>query len=122
MQAKSLGFLAVITVFLIASPTKAEETLSGSQIKDTIVGKTLKWKKRGSDPVQIEYKADGKLNGFVPGHGRSDEGKWWVEGDNFCRQWSRWRNGKKSCTVWTREGNKVKAHKEGKFTGWSAGI
>ncbi|MGK0498396.1 MAG: GntR family transcriptional regulator/MocR family aminotransferase [Oceanicoccus sp.] len=43
------------------------------------------------EPCSIELYADGSLVGKA-GYANEDcdTGKWWVEGDHWCRQWSRW--------------------------------
>jgi TolB-like protein/class 3 adenylate cyclase/Flp pilus assembly protein TadD len=37
----------------------------------------------------------------------SDEGKWWIDGDKFCRKWNRWQNGKSDCFSFLRKGEAI---------------
>ena len=75
----------------------ALQTLTGKQIASAFTGKTIRWVKSGEDAADIQYQANGNLLGFVRARGLSDKGKWWLEGNNYCRQWSQWRGGSRQC-------------------------
>ena len=40
--------------------------------------------------------------------GSSDTGKWWVEGDRYCRKWNSWAGAEKRCFFLYRDGNKLR--------------
>ncbi len=64
----------------------------------------------------IVWKADGtmagkeKSDGFPP-----DDGKWWVEGDRFCRKWVIWGDGKEKCFGVSLDGDLVKWWRDNGF-------
>jgi hypothetical protein len=37
----------------------------------------------------------------------SDQGKWWIEGDKFCRKWTRWQSGRTGCFSFVPEGDAI---------------
>ena len=46
------------------------------------------------DPLTIELNADGTMTGRAGfAHEDLDEGRWWLEGDFWCRQWQEWAYG-----------------------------
>ncbi len=96
----ALAMLAVTTDPAIA----AEQKLSGNAVKTVLTGARVYW--RGG-AVQSDYKAGGVLRS-AHSSGRSDSGKWWVEGDNYCRQYQRWGHGKKRCWSVFLNGQKIR--------------
>ncbi len=36
-----------------------------------------------------------------------DQGKWWIEGDKFCRKWDRWQSGRTACFSFVPEGDAI---------------
>ena len=70
-----------------------KETLEGSSIREgaSVVSAT----RDGTMSVSME----GKL---------IDTGKWWTEGDKFCSQWKRIREGKKACRFLVLDGTILK--------------
>ncbi len=70
-----------------------KETLEGSSIREgaSVVSAT----RDGTMSVSME----GKL---------IDTGKWWTEGDKFCSQWERIREGKKACRFLVLDGTILK--------------
>jgi GntR family transcriptional regulator/MocR family aminotransferase len=80
----------------------AEKKLDGAGIKATLDGARIYV--RGGD-VTIQFKADGTFIGtHVRGFGRSDVGKWWVEGDRYCRKWNNWNKATTACWFVYRDG------------------
>jgi tetratricopeptide (TPR) repeat protein len=37
-----------------------------------------------------------------------DQGKWWIEGDKFCRKWNRWVAGRTGCFSFVQNGDSIK--------------
>ena len=60
------------------------------------------------NPYTITYRSDGAMSGVA---GKSDEykdtGKWWIEGDRFCRQYKSWLDGKAACFTITLDGDAI---------------
>ncbi len=61
----------------------------------------------------MTFHPSGTLDGYpqsgspVEQFGR-DEGNWWVEGDRFCRKWTRWQSGRTGCFSFVRDGDTIK--------------
>ncbi len=107
VMAASLGLAATSAV---AEPA----TLSGDELRQAISGKTVYLNVSGFE-LPIRYAANGRMSGkmsavaasFALGDGASDHGKWWVENDQLCQQWSSWMDGKRYCYKLTRSGSTV---------------
>ncbi|MDX1575378.1 MAG: tetratricopeptide repeat protein, partial [Kiloniellales bacterium] len=92
----------------------AEGHMTGEQIRAAVSGQTY------VDTLPAHYagttmifEPTGALVGFpqvgspVEQFGR-DEGNWWVDGDRFCRKWTRWQNGRTGCFSFVRDGEAIK--------------
>lgn len=105
MKVKSLLFGTVATVIIVglsgcaSTEAKLQEkglsSLSGNDIKQAINGNTLVGKTFDGYSFTTKYTTNGKMS--AKGSGGSDTGKWSVESDKFCMQWSKWRKGVKNC-------------------------
>ena len=51
------------------------------------------------------FSPDGKQYCIYPGE--SDRGKWWIEDDQYCRQWENWSNRDIKCRKFYIVGNEV---------------
>ena len=78
-------------VRLIADSLK--ETLAGSSIQEGV--SVISISRDGTISVSME----GKL---------IDTGKWWTQGDRFCSQWKKIREGKKACRFLVLDGTILK--------------
>lgn len=68
--------------------------LSGAAIKRAVSGATLLCKTVYGDPCTIVLLRNGHMQGRAGfANEEQDVGKWWVEGDYWCRQWSEWSYG-----------------------------
>jgi hypothetical protein len=101
---------------LSAAASSAESVaLSGDALRQAISGKTVFLNISGFE-LPISYAANGRMSGkmgavaasFSRGDGSQDRGKWWVEGDQLCQQWSSWMEGKSYCYRLTRQGASVR--------------
>jgi len=92
------GVLQLRDLFYDLTRNKLEnfETATGSHIKEdklheVIAETTMVSQIAYGDPCTIELRSDGSMLGTA---GYADEdvdtGKWWISGDKWCRQWSRW--------------------------------
>jgi len=77
--------------------------LSGSQIRDTVAGKRVYLSTPFGGEFPLYYKANGTVDGSgkALGLGRymrpTDSGKWWINGNELCQQWTSWYDGKTFC-------------------------
>ena len=111
-----VGTLVVaMALALPAAAVRAEPVaLSGDGLRHAVSGKTVFLSISGFE-LPISYSANGRMSGkmgavaasFARGDGAQDRGKWWVEGDRLCQQWSSWMEGKSYCYRLTREGARV---------------
>ena len=65
--------------------------ITGAALQETIAGSTMLSLIAYGDPCTIELHADGSMLGRA-GYANEDcdTGSWWISGDKWCRQWSRW--------------------------------
>jgi len=85
--------------------------LRGKQLQHTMCGSTWIYKTVYGDPVTFELHSDGRMNGRA-GHANEeqDEGRWWIEGDLWCRQWNEWAYGEESRFYITMHGQHLKIY------------
>ncbi len=112
---KTAAFVTAASLALVGTAALAEPaTLSGDDLRQAISGKTVYLNISGFE-LPIRYAANGRMSGkmstvaasFSRGDGASDHGKWWVENDQLCQQWSSWMDGKRYCYKLTRSGSTV---------------
>ncbi len=83
------AFLALMSVDALAG----EKNLTGAEIKaafsDARTSYTPKFSSATqTSPLFVVWKADGTMTLGDDGGNFQGEGKWWVKGDRFCRQWT----------------------------------
>jgi GntR family transcriptional regulator/MocR family aminotransferase len=68
--------------------------LRGPALQRAMAGSTWSYRTVYGDPATFELHPDGRLTG-LSGHANEerDQGRWWVEGDLWCRQWEQWAYG-----------------------------
>ena len=70
------------------------EALSGPAVKRAVSGATLLCKTVYGDPCTIMLMRNGDMRGRAGfANEEQDVGKWWIEGDLWCRQWNEWAYG-----------------------------
>ena len=89
--------------------------LRGEQLQRTLSGSTWLYKTVYGDPASFELHADGRLTGLA-GHANEerDEGRWWVEGDLWCRQWKQWAYGEPGRYFITLQGQQLRLFDTGR--------
>jgi GntR family transcriptional regulator/MocR family aminotransferase len=89
--------------------------LRGEELARRMRGSTWIYKTVYGDPATFELHADGRLSG-VAGHANeeSDAGRWWVEGDLWCRQWKQWAYGEPGRYYITVQGQQLRLYNTGK--------
>ncbi|WP_422370029.1 hypothetical protein [Hoeflea sp.] len=97
-----VGLVAAICVSA-APVTAAAEQLSGSELKNFVVGKRVYLATPFGGEFPLNYKPSGAVtgDGSALGLGKfmapKETGRWWVRGDRLCQQWPTWYDGKPSC-------------------------
>jgi len=76
--------------------------LTADNLRETIEGSSMR---EGASDVSITR--DGTMSVSMEGK-LIDTGKWWTEGDKFCSQWKRIREGKKACSFLILDGTILK--------------
>jgi GntR family transcriptional regulator/MocR family aminotransferase len=86
----------------------APSLLSGEQLRRAMAGAHLLCRTISGEPCTIELRADGAMIGRA-GYANEDrdEGRWWVEGDLWRRQWRAWAYGEASSYRPLIEGDRV---------------
>ena len=89
-------------------PETAEARLTGAALQTAMSGAVLLCKTVYGDPCTIELLPDGQMVGRA-GYANEDcdEGRWWVEGDFWRRQWNRWSYGETSSLMTTIVGDRI---------------
>ena len=81
--------------------------LTANNLKKALTGNIV-WQlgNRGGKPL-VSYLPDGGMI-YKAGGNIKDTGRWWTEGDRFCRQWSRLSNGQKGSYYLVLDDNTLK--------------
>jgi GntR family transcriptional regulator/MocR family aminotransferase len=75
-------------------PTSKGEWLRGDALSDVMAGATILYREVDGAPCTIKYHKSGRMTGVLGySNEEQDEGRWRIEDDRFCRQWSRWNYG-----------------------------
>ncbi len=91
--------------------------LVGDKLQKAVEGKTMRCLVAYGDPCTIELCEDGSMIGRA-GYANEDcdEGRWWVDGEFWCRQWGRWAWGEAGIYRVKMEGDNIKLFdKEGRL-------
>jgi GntR family transcriptional regulator/MocR family aminotransferase len=85
--------------------------LQGDELQRAMRGSTWIYKTVYGDPATFELHADGTMSGRS-GHANEeqDEGRWWVEGDLWCRQWNEWAYGEQGRYYIALKGQQLKIY------------
>jgi GntR family transcriptional regulator/MocR family aminotransferase len=82
---------------LLARERRAPEPftpLSEDELRAHMPGATIISRTVYGDPLTIDLHADGTMSGRAGfAHEDQDQGRWWLEGDFWCRQWQAWSYG-----------------------------
>jgi GntR family transcriptional regulator/MocR family aminotransferase len=85
--------------------------LRGADLQRVMPGSNWIYQTVYGDPATFELSADGSMKGRA-GHANEDcdEGRWWIEGDLWCRQWSQWAYGEEGRFYITLQGQQLKIY------------
>ena len=100
---RTIGVCAAIAASaMLALPAGAGENLAGGALKKLVSGKRVYLAAPGGE-FPINYRASGKVDGSGEALGLArflqpkDSGRWWVDGERLCQQWTSWYGGKQFC-------------------------
>lgn len=70
------------------------QILNQAQLRETLAGVRLNYRTVYGDPCIIDLHPDGAMSG-IAGYAQDDRdtGRWWIEGEYWCRQWNQWAYG-----------------------------
>lgn len=85
--------------------------LKGQELESAMKGSTWIYRTVYGDPATFELRPDGTMGGRS-GHANEeqDEGRWWVEGDLWCRQWNAWAYGEQGRYYITLQGQQLRIY------------
>ncbi len=82
--------------------------LTEDELRVAIPGATLLCRTVYGDPLTIELHADGTMSGHAGFASEElDQGRWWLEGDLWCRQWHEWSYGQVARFHIVLEGDRI---------------
>jgi hypothetical protein len=105
-----LRYLLSASFLFIATPATAE-TLSGDQIKQTVVGKRILLATRFGVEFPLVYRSNGSVKGDGTGTGLGryfspkETGKWWIKNSQLCQKFPTWYDGRTQCFTLKKIGN-----------------
>ena len=107
--------LLCATMLLAGASNAVAEELSDSAIRREIIGKTVYLAAPLGGEFPLNYRPSGVVdgNGTALGLGKyikpEDRGRWWIQSNRLCQQFTVWYNGNKMCFELTKVGaDKVK--------------
>jgi len=85
------------------------QLLNARELREAMSGATILTRTFYSDPCTIELHENGRMSGRS-GHADEDcdTGKWWLEGNVWCRQWKLWGYGDVSKLQVTLDGDHIR--------------
>jgi hypothetical protein len=100
-------FFAIIALVCSINLPARAAAMTGGDILKAIGGKTVYLKTPFGGEFPLNYRATGRVDGDgeALGLGRwmrpTDRGRWWVEGDRLCQQFTTWYDGTRMCFALT---------------------
>jgi hypothetical protein len=111
----TLRTLLIACLFVASSGTilvQADgEQMSGPDIRKAIIGKRIYLAAPLGGEFPLYYRKDGQVDGSgeAVGLGRwirpTDSGRWWIESNRLCQQWTTWYEGRRHCFTLQRLGD-----------------
>jgi hypothetical protein len=115
---------ALLFLAALLPATAHAESLTDSDIRKDIIGRTIYLAAPLGGEMPLTYHASGAVdgNGQAVGLGRfikpSDVGRWWIKSDRLCQQFKTWYDGAPMCFELERDGaDKVKWTRDNGQTG-----
>jgi len=96
----------------LRSDNTGAKFLTGAQLKKLLSGNAVEFE-GGTSWINMEYLSDGSVEGRND-KGGFDIGKWWIEGNQFCREMEQWANTRRLCYHVALSGNKASVYTDPK--------
>ena len=100
---------------IFSSPWKGR-AFTGNEIKPALAGMTAYGITRNGLRIRVKWQKMGGLAGEVLNNfsnpPRKDRGKWWVQGNQLCRQYSKWYSGQPLCGALKQDGDEYLIYSE----------
>jgi hypothetical protein len=106
------GLITLLTLVFAIPSAMANERFTASDIKGEIIGKRIYLAVPFGGEFPLNYRPNGQVDGSgeALGLGRfakpNDKGKWWINGDRLCQQFTSWYKGAPMCFELIRTGDK----------------
>ena len=94
--------IAATMATLAVSPVASAKELTPAELRKFFPGNysvTI----FNSFTLRVKMSGNGVITGMA--RGKTDTGRWSIEGSKFCVAWATWTNGRKGCSVLRREGD-----------------
>ena len=92
-----------------AEPGLPESRLNSTELQRVMPGATFLLQTVYGDPCTIELAADGTMSGRAGFANEDvDHGRWWIEDDQWCRQWREWAYGEVARFRVVIEGDRIR--------------
>jgi len=83
--------------------------LHGRALRTAMSGIRLLYNTVYGEPCTLELRADGEMAGVAGASGEDcDQGRWWIEGDVWFRQWRQWAYGEAAGFTVVIEGSQLR--------------
>lgn len=106
------GLIMLLTLAIVVPSAMANERFTANDIKGEIIGKRIYLAVPFGGEFPLNYRPNGQVDGSgeALGLGRfakpNDKGKWWINGDRLCQQFTSWYKGEPMCFELIRTGDK----------------
>ncbi len=106
------GMITLLTLAFTSSAVMANERFTANDIKGEIIGKRIYLAVPFGGEFPLNYRPNGQVDGSgeALGLGRfakpNDKGRWWINGDRLCQQFTSWYKGAPMCFELIRTGDK----------------
>lgn len=88
LAAAAALLMAVLATEAAQAGEKPDGALDGQEIKEYFAKTRIYGTTPGGNSWFVQFQENGTAKGVT--HKDSDQGKWWVEGDTLCRNWTAW--------------------------------
>lgn len=103
------------------TPVTAPRVLAAAELACAMSGARLHCQTVYGDPCTIDLAPDGAMRGVAGARGEEhDDGRWWIDGDRWHRQWRSWAYGETADYAVTIEGERIEwRNAAGRLVDWA---
>lgn len=93
----------VLSLAMLIPVSANAQSLSGTEIKQTVVGKRVLLATRFGVEFPLVYRSNGSVKGDGTGTGLGryfspkETGEWWIRGSQLCQRFPTWYEGRTQC-------------------------